>query len=76
VTSTSNSNFSGEPNHISGHDPAIVAVNENMYKCPECGKMFTIKDAAEQHLHGVHLEHLRKMHQEFHGKDVVGHHIG
>ena len=76
MTSNLNQNFSGEPNHTSGHDPAIVSVKENMYMCPECGKMFTIKDTAEQHLHGVHLEHLRKMHQEVHGKDVVGHHIG
>jgi hypothetical protein len=27
-------------------------------------------------LHGVHLEHLRREHSEFHGEDVVGHHLG
>jgi transposase-like protein len=75
LTSTPKQNFSGEPNHTPGHDPAVVAVNEDRYMCPECGKTFTIEDAAVQHLHGIHLEHLRKEHQEFHNKDVVGHHI-
>ncbi|MDR0372136.1 MAG: hypothetical protein LBI79_01015 [Nitrososphaerota archaeon] len=75
MTSTPNQEFSGEPNHTPGHDTTIVAVNENIYMCPECGRTFSIKDAAEQHLHGVHLEHLRRVHPEFHGKDVVGRHV-
>jgi predicted RNA-binding Zn-ribbon protein involved in translation (DUF1610 family) len=65
----------GEAKHTSGHDVSVVIVNANSFMCPECGKLFTIKEAAEAHLHGVHLEHLRKEHNEFHNKDVVGHHV-
>ncbi|XHH10110.1 MAG: hypothetical protein ACFCUE_05615 [Candidatus Bathyarchaeia archaeon] len=65
-----------EPKHTSGHDTAAVAVNQNQFMCPECGKLFPLKEAVEAHLHGVHLEHLRREHSEFHGEDVVGHHVG
>jgi hypothetical protein len=75
LASIPNQETTGEPKHTPGHDTSVIMVNENSYMCPECGKIFSIKDAAERHLHGVHLEHLRKMHNEFHGKDVLGHHV-
>ncbi len=65
----------GEPKHTPGHDTSIVKVNENSFMCPECGKLFSIQEAVDIHLHGLHLEHLRKEHTEFHGNDVVGHHV-
>jgi hypothetical protein len=67
---------SGEPKHTPGHDTSPVKVNENSYMCPECGKTFADEEAVDRHLHGLHLEHLRKEHSEYHGKDVVGHHVG
>ncbi|MGD6851618.1 MAG: hypothetical protein ACQCN6_06110 [Candidatus Bathyarchaeia archaeon] len=66
---------SGEPKHTPGHSTTVVIVSDGTFMCPECGKTFTTKDAAEEHLHGVHLEHLRNVHGEFHSKDVVGHHV-
>jgi uncharacterized protein (UPF0212 family) len=65
-----------EPKHTVGHDTAAVEVDRGSFMCPECGKLFTVKEAVEVHLHGVHLEHLRKEHSEFHGEDVVGRHVG
>jgi hypothetical protein len=44
--------------------------------CPECGKTFDIKDAAEKHLHSTHLKHLKAEHGEFHGQDVDTIHVG
>ncbi len=70
-----NKEVSGEPKHTPGHDTAAIKVNEKTFMCPECGKTFTVKEAVDAHLHGVHLEHLRQEHSEFHGKDVVGHHV-
>jgi hypothetical protein len=71
-----NQNMASEPKHTPGHDTAAVKVNENSFMCPECGKTFTEEEAVERHLHGVHLEHLRTAHKEFHGEDVVGRHVG
>ncbi|MGE5556057.1 MAG: hypothetical protein ACM3UY_07345 [Methanocella sp.] len=71
----STSNVSQEPNHTQGHSTAINQLQSGEFLCPECGKTFDIKDAAEKHLHTVHLKHLRTMHSEYHGKDVTGLHV-
>ncbi len=68
--------MAGEPKHTPGHSTDAVKTGENSFMCPECGKTFTEQEAVERHLHGVHLEHLRKEHSEFHGQDVVGRHVG
>jgi uncharacterized C2H2 Zn-finger protein len=76
-TEQNNSNQSaGEPKHTPGHDTVAIKVNEKSFMCPECDKTFTEEEAVERHLHGVHLEHLRTAHKEFHGEDVVGRHVG
>jgi hypothetical protein len=43
--------------------------------CPECGRTFEVKDAAEQHLHLMHIKHLKAEHGEFHGEDVGTYHV-
>ena len=73
---TSNISTVGEPKHVQGHSTAVIKVNENLYMCPECGITFTLQEAAELHLHHVHLNHLRRVHGEYHGVDVEGHHVG
>ena len=55
---------------------AVTQVSEHEFMCPECGKTFDIKDAAEKHLHSVHVKHLRAAHGEFHGEDVDSIHVG
>jgi Zn finger protein HypA/HybF involved in hydrogenase expression len=65
-----------EPKHLAGHSTAVIKSKDGEFMCPECGKTFEIKDAAEVHLHSVHLEHLRMVHKEFHSEDVVAHHVG
>jgi hypothetical protein len=65
-----------EPKHTPGHSTEVVTVSEKSFMCPECGKLFAVRDAVEIHLHGVHLEHLRNAHKDQHGNDVVGHHVG
>jgi predicted RNA-binding Zn-ribbon protein involved in translation (DUF1610 family) len=69
-----NQDMMAEPKHTPGHNTAVVNVQDS-FMCPECGKIFAIKDAAEAHMHGVHLNHLRKVHSDTHGNDVVGHHV-
>jgi hypothetical protein len=68
--------MTSEPRYTPGHDTSAIIINENSYMCPECGQTFTIREAVDRHLHGVHLEHLRREHSEFHSKDVVGRHVG
>ncbi len=65
----------GEPKHTEGHSTAIIHGKEHEYMCPECGKSFDIQEAAEKHLHLVHMKHLRTAHKEFHGKDVDTMHV-
>ncbi len=68
--------MASEPTHTPGHSTAVMRSNDGQFMCPECGKTFVVAEAAERHLHGVHLEHLRKVHKEVHGEDVVGRHVG
>lgn len=69
-------NMASEPKHTPGDDTAAIMMNEKSVMCPECGKTFTEEEAVERQLHGVHLEHLRTAHKEFHGEDVVGRQLG
>ncbi len=54
----------GEPKHTPGHSTAVTIVSDGTFMCPECGKTFAAKDAAETHLHGMHSEHLHNVHGE------------
>ncbi len=63
-----------EPIHVEGHSTEVTQQGTE-YMCPECGKTFPIKDEAERHLHGIHRQHLRTVHGEFHDKDVDGMHV-
>jgi uncharacterized protein (UPF0212 family) len=65
----------GEPIHTPGHSTAIAKVGTGEYMCPECGKKFDLAEAAEKHLHLVHMKHLRAEHREFHSKDVDTMHV-
>ena len=65
----------GEPRHTPGHSTTIAKVGEGEFICPECGKTFDIKEAAEKHLHLVHMKHLKTEHKEFHAKDVDTMHV-
>ena len=65
-----------EPKHTEGHSTKITPINDKEFMCPECGRTFDLKEAAEQHLHTVHLKHLRAVHGEFHGEDVNAIHVG
>ncbi|MCL5877840.1 MAG: hypothetical protein M1540_08530 [Candidatus Bathyarchaeota archaeon] len=40
-----------EPKHIAGHSTEITPINDKEFMCPECGRKFDLKEAAEQHLH-------------------------
>jgi predicted RNA-binding Zn-ribbon protein involved in translation (DUF1610 family) len=66
----------GEPKHTAGHSTEITQNQDREFMCPECGRTFEIKDAAEKHLHTVHLKHLRSVHGEVHGEDVDTIHVG
>lgn len=66
----------GEPKHTQGHSTQITQTPNHEFMCPECGKTFDIQDAAEKHLHSMHLKHLKAEHGEFHGKDVDTIHVG
>jgi competence CoiA-like predicted nuclease len=66
----------GEPKHTQGHSTEITQTPNREFMCPECGKTFDIKDAAEKHLHSAHLKHLKAEHGEFHGQDVDTIHVG
>jgi predicted RNA-binding Zn-ribbon protein involved in translation (DUF1610 family) len=66
----------GEPKHTTGHSTEITQTPSKEFMCPECGKTFDIKDAAEKHLHSTHLKHLKAIHGEFHGQDVDTIHVG
>ncbi|MCW3998991.1 MAG: hypothetical protein NWE93_01980 [Candidatus Bathyarchaeota archaeon] len=65
----------GEPKHTTGHSTAVAKMGEGEFMCPECGKTFTVQDAAEKHLHLVHMKHLRSEHNEFHDRDVDTMHV-
>lgn len=65
-----------EPKHTQGHSTKITPIDDKEFMCPECGRKFDLKEAAEQHLHTVHLKHLRTVHGEFHGEDVNAIHVG
>ncbi len=60
-----NMNTTSEPKHTSGHSTAVVRQESGEFMCPECGRIFNVKDAVDKHLHSVHAEHLRTMHGEF-----------
>ncbi len=66
----------GEPKHVEGHSTEITQTQNREFMCPECGRTFEVKDAAEQHLHSMHLKHLKAEHSEFHGEDVSTYHVG
>lgn len=58
-------NTTKEPTHTSGHSTAVIQQESGEFMCPECGRIFNDKDAADKHLRSVHAEHLRIMHGEF-----------
>lgn len=68
--------ISNEPKHTEGHSTQITQTSNREFMCPECGRTFEVKDAAEQHLHLMHLKHLKAEHGEFHGEDVGKYHVG
>jgi hypothetical protein len=70
-----NSKISQEPKHAQGHSTVITQLESGEFMCPECGKPFDVKEAAEKHLHTIHLKHLRAMHKEYHEEDVAGLHV-
>lgn len=61
---------SGEPKHKQGHSIVVSKQKNGDFMCPECGKTFEEKEPAETHLHSEHLEHLRTVHHETHGRDT------
>jgi acetone carboxylase gamma subunit len=65
-----------EPKHTEGHSTEINQTANREFMCPECGRTFEIKDAAEKHLHTMHIKHLKAEHGEFHGEDVGTYHVG
>ncbi len=65
----------GEPKHTAGHSTEVMKLGDGEFMCPECSKTFDIQDAAEKHLHLVHIKHLKEEHGEFHGKDVDAIHV-
>jgi hypothetical protein len=64
-----------ELKHKEGHTLDVLENAPGSYLCPECGKQFKSKAETELHLHTVHLNHLRTVHREFHGQDVVEKHV-
>ncbi|MGE5187919.1 MAG: Hsp20/alpha crystallin family protein [Betaproteobacteria bacterium] len=60
----------GEPKHMQGHSTVVRKQKDGRFMCPECGKTFEKKETAETHLHNEHLEHLRTVHHETHGRDT------
>ncbi len=58
------------PKHTHGHSTAVTQASHGEFMCPECGKTFDSKNTAEGHLHSEHIEHLRSVHGEIHGKDT------
>ena len=64
-----------EPRHKEGHSTEILKTPWSSFLCPECGIHFESKEETEHHLHTVHLEHLRTVHGESHGQDVLERHV-
>ena len=58
--------FSNEPKHTEGHSTEITQTPNCEFMCPEYGRTFEVKDAAKQHLHLMHIKHLKAEHGEFH----------
>jgi len=65
----------GEPKHIEGHSTEISQIRDREFMCPECGKIFEVKETAENHLHSIHLKHLQSVHGQFHSEDVGTVHV-
>ena len=39
---------------------------QGRYMCPECGQIFNDKKSVESHLHMMHEQHIRTVHEEYH----------
>jgi len=61
---SSNQRMADEPKHTPGHSTDAMKTNNGQFMCPECGKTFAKKEAADSHLHETHAEHLQRFHME------------